>query len=486
MRELGRPVELALYNRGAKPEKTLPERKQRKSQNEPQNASGRKGDIDPGFDNDFVDHDGVFDIGSLVLDDSGDESEDESGHWWQDIPRQLSSATTVLGNLWSETEENLQEYSPTSPNMPFVDPFAFSPSRPDSSEPISSSPVSALNIHQRLRPSLSSSTLASNNTTSSMSGIPWNNSPETSQFRSYPHRIVSPSQTLSSPSSNESLGSYPHNLFPSRPFSPNSEFPNIYRQSSGSPSLLHHSASMPNASALRSMPAAGGRIKRERTVTAPDFFNKPILTSAQIHRIEADVDVQLSSNTHDSSSSPDDLSANVDVYNKPILSLAQIHQIETETQARIEDHTRLTQNTPSFGTTDEMSMTAYSEPTLEQDQLTDDRYDEVASLEQDNGNTTLESVFLDVGDFGVGNGSLTRRDITRISMNNLGRPCTTSTTSPSSFRDKDYMGGTMSVSDSASVSARAMLRRVRSGSSLQTPMEVFEEYEEEGGEAQMI
>lgn len=496
MRELGRPLELALYNwetQAAKPAQSEP-----KGYTSRRNSTKRrKNDLsgpDPGSDNDAVEHDNTFDVEYLVLDDSDEESEDESARWWQDIPRQLSLKgshfewATEHRNIRSGTEEYVEDFSPSSPSM-FTNPFAFSPSRPSSTEPIPGSPVFAPNMEERLRPSISSSTLASNTTSSSSysttfgvsarslkssirsfiskgertaDNISWQNSPESYQSHSYPRRIVSPSQTLSSPSSNESLGSYLYHRYPPRPFSPNSDFHlhNSYRQSSGS--VLHHSTSMP-ASALRSMPSVSGgtptALTRERTITGPTSFSsfeKPILTVAQI-----DTDI-------DDGTMQDDFSTNTDA--RPILSLAQIHQIETETEARIgKDYTNISHDIPNFGTrtAHTMSTSLFNESSVfQQGQFADDIYEPIGddgSLGQD----------CDVGDFERGDGSLVRNNIAFRSSNTL----------PPTFRGQDYMG---SVTDSASIFAKAILRKVRSGSSLQTPMGVhLEECEEDGGGVQI-
>jgi hypothetical protein len=116
MRELGRLLELALYNSETQAEKLAQERKKPKSQNE----AGTRIYRSPAYK----------------------------------TSQRVDGKTTVLGGVllrmddsrtWKLLEWGRRKYSPSSPNMPFTDLFAFSPSRspsrPDSTEPISSSPV---------------------------------------------------------------------------------------------------------------------------------------------------------------------------------------------------------------------------------------------------------------------------------------------------------------------------------------------------------
>jgi hypothetical protein len=495
MRELGRPLEIS-FNFKTQADQA------RKSRNEHGglNSTGRRknngSDTDHGSD---TDQDNTFGMEYLMLDGSDDGSEDESARWWQDIPRQLSSegnhplkwSTTRHGHSWNEAEENAEEYSPLSPNMPITDPFTFSPS-----ESILSSPVLGLDMEERLRPSISSSTLASNNTMSSFGvssshlkspirsvvsneemaadspmGISWQNSPESYQSYSDRRRIASPSQTLSSPSSNESLSSYPYDRLPPRPFSPGSDIynPNAYRQlASGSPSVLHHSASMPNASTWRSVPHAGRGIQtdmiREQTAPTPTVLPKPILPAAQIRQL-------VPVTPHDDPLAYDGFCANIDVLGRPILTPAQIHQIETETEARIcGDLTGPIRHNPRLGITDsttkqKMSTTVSNESsstsTFRKEQLANNRYEKRG----DDVRLELDAA-MRIEDSERGDGSAAR-NVTRRFM-------TGSAT-------RSYPSSPFS-----SISAKAILRRVRSGSSLQTPMGVhIEESEEDGRGAQI-
>jgi len=520
MREFGRPLELS-FNLETQADQARKLRNEHGGQNLNRRRKNNVLDTDHGSDND---HNNTFGMEFLMLDDSDDGSEDESARWWQDIPRQLSSegshylkwSTTRHGHSWT-TEENAEEYSPLSPNMPFTDPFTFSPTHADFSESTLSSPVLGLDMEERLRPSISSSTLASNNTMSSFgasssnlkgsirsvisneemaadspTGILWQNSSGSYQTYSHHHRIVSPSQTLSSPSSNESLGSYPYHRLPPRPFSPSSDIylPNAYRQvTSGSASVLHHSASMPNASTWSSVPHAGRGMQtdtnREQAVTAPTL-QKPILSAAQIRRMEVDLGVQLFPETpHDDPLAYDDFCANIDVLDRPILTPAQIHQIETETEAGISEGP--TRDTPNLGITDSAAPIfneSSSSSTFRKEQLANNRIEKPGDdicLERDSRSEQPRDAAIYFEDSERGDGLLVRNNVTR-------RFVTAGTTrsyptSPFSLWYQDYTSNapSRSSSDPASISAKAILRRVRSGSSLQMPMGVHIEESEEDG-----
>ena len=469
MRELDRPLPLALHDwetYGIKPAQERRKHKPR-SKTRVKGYSGlrnqRKDDVSQtrhGSDND------AMDIFNLDSDDSGDESADESARWWQDIPRQLLSEGKQVARWAASGQGNYedQEYSPSSPNMPFTDPFDFSLSGPDSSDPSSSGLT--MGMKARLRPSVSSSTIASHDTSSSV-GTRY-----ASDFHSYSRRIISPSQTLSSPSSNESFGSYLYPPFPQGRFSPDNDFhhPNAARHS-GSPSVLHHSVSMPNTTILR------GPI-RERTVTGPAFFSKPILTAAQIHQIEAEVDVQKPTSKDDDFSGDDDV-----LTNRPILSQAQIQQIETETEAWMSGtHTPVAYDSPDMDAIHGAMNRHVSIPEFDGSIFTSNtrwQAEQNDELEPDSGGLgpDASSVFLDTEDFG----SVARRSMNTTDMYGG------STSSSTYFRHQDmanYSHGFerlgSSILDPGSVSAKAILRKVRSGPSLQTAMEVhFEQYEED-------
>jgi len=523
MRELGRPLELS-FNLETQADQACKSRNECRGLNSNRRRKNNVPETDHSSDNDRVG------MECLMLDDSDDGSEDESARWWQDIPRQLSSEgihqlkwSTRHRHSWSVAEDNAEEYSPLSPNMPITDPFIFSPSHADFSESTLSSPV-LLDMEEWLRPSISSSTLASNNTMSSFgasssnlksirsvisneemaadspTGISWQNSPGSYQPCSDRRRIASPSQTLSSPSSNESLSSY-HCLSP-RPFSPSSDIylPNAYRQlASGSASVLHHSASLPNASTWRSVPHGGKGMQtdmvREQTVATSTVLPKPILSAAQIRRIEVDLDVQLVPFTpHDDSLAYD--GENTDVLDRPILTPAQIHQIETETEARISGDSKGPTRDTRLGITDgrttkqKMSTTVSNESssssTFRQEQMANNGYEkrgDDARLEQGSRSDLPRDAAVCIEDSEKGDRSLARNNVTRRFM--AAGATRSHPTSPFSFCYQDYIGNG-SGSDSASISAKAILRRVRSGSSLQMPMGVhIEESEEDGRGAQI-
>ena len=116
--------------------------------------------------------------------------------------------------------------------------------------------------------------------------------------------MARPSQTLSSPSSEESLVSHYHSQ--PRRAQPRSSPPDetfesniIHHQHTKSASLLHHSYSATDLScspSLRSTKGSSPRPPRARTVTAPSSprnFETPILTLAQIHQIESEIEAQI-------------------------------------------------------------------------------------------------------------------------------------------------------------------------------------------------
>lgn len=336
---------------------------------------------------DINDDNHISSFESMVFDDSEDESEDESACWWKDIPRQslLQEKRRKQEKDFQTSREVEHRVVDAVQSTPIVFSDPFSSFGLETSE---SSMASSTTLATRLQPSLSTTTVASNFTSSNPAcPAPLDASPShgfrstslgnpsathkaflktvtktsrsptpklpqeerqryleqqrelepragailptlqqdddggegsTFEFPMHHHYhrrmplssrgMVSPSQALSSPSSEESLVSH-YRSQPRRTqlrsSPPDETFEsNITQlQHTKSASLLHHSYSVTDLScspSLRSTQASSPRPPRNRTVTAPSSpreFELPILTPAQIHQIESEIEAQIAAST---------------------------------------------------------------------------------------------------------------------------------------------------------------------------------------------
>ncbi len=437
----------------------------------------------------------------IVFDDSDEESESEFARWWRDIPRQLRVQGQMGGEVKEKASRTDLQPSPTSLTVIFNDPFTSS-SVPESSVPsLSGSTMLAPSDHDLLRPSVSTTTLSSSrsayslasSTTSyplkerhrffeqrrkldgftpgsaeSPSALQRHISPEQDRLPQYPHRITSPSHTLSSPSSNESLESYSSQYIPSRPLSPDlhTQLSSMsLHQHMRSPSFVHQPASVPVASLPTSDYLTPPTISSSSSLkTATNEFTSPmtaverpnrILTPEQIHRIEAEVEAKMAS----ASSVPDADSS------------SRYETLPT-------DMSRYTL-TPSVGRFHSFGLYSRldSQSAFQNQASGQDGSEGEGSVQ---GGVEKMASRKRTYDIGPGLGSMGGKKMEEPF--HVGNNTDNYSTRVSTYGSDPLSGPTSSdgVDRTVSMSAIAILRRVRSGSSLQIPLGVHLE-EDEGG-----
>jgi len=446
----------------------------------------------------------------IVFDDSDEESESEFARWWRDIPRQLRvQGQQMGGDIKEKTSRTDLQSSPTSLTVVFNDPFTSS-SVPESSVPsLSGSRMLAPSDHDLLRPSVSTTTLSSSRSAYSLASsapsyplqerhrffeqrrkldgftpasaesspaLQRHISPEQDRLAQYPRRITSPSHTLSSPSSNESLESYSSQYMPSRPLSPDlhTQLSSMsLHQHMRSTSFIHQSASLPVASLPTSDHLTPPTISSSSSLkTATNEFTSSmpverpnrILTPEQIHQIEAEVEAKMASASSvadaDSSSRCETLPPDMSRYTltPSYATVGRRHKFGHHSRL---DSQSVFQNQQGQ---DGSEVWATGEGSVHQ-----------GGVEK----TAFRKRTYDIG-AGVSNtGGKKMEEPFQIGTHNTDHYLSRVPTDPLSGPAPSDGHGVV-MDRAVSMSAEAILRRVRSGSSLQIPLGVHLE-EDEGG-----
>lgn len=442
-------------------------------------------------------------LGEIVFDDSDEESESEFAYWWRDIPRQLVVQGQRMGEGVEkkasqndlQSIEEIRQPSLTSHTAVSSDPFTSSSNLESSAPDTSSSTLLAPGDHDLLHPSVTlSSSRSAYSLASNAQSYTWKDrlfeqrrkleqkdafksgpadgssilqrhiSPERDRRPQFSHRITSPSHTLSSPSSNESLESYSSQ----RNISSRSLSPDLHTQLTGmslhqhmmSTSFIHQSTLLPLTSLpsdYLAPPAKSSSSSLKTTTDELTNIERPnrILTPEQISQIEAEVEAEMASASSvqyvDSSSRygtlPTDMSQYISL-TPPYAPTGSFHRFGL--------YTRL--DSPS-GFQNQGSSQGGSEI------WTGER----SGLGAVEGSGSRKRTYGIGPELGEADGKIKAGNYADNFLNRVPADAVLGSSSDDAVIDP-----------TPSMSSRGILRRVRSGSSLKTPLSVHLE-EEEGG-----